>query len=106
VASFNVCSLNRAGSQRQDLHRNTASANLVPVGERRYCPSEHIRNVPPVTRTIPERSCAPESFATVEFATLSNTQTSQQLALQLRFLKVSESMGNHDSKIVDACGVD
>jgi hypothetical protein len=24
------------------------------------------------------------------------------LALQLRFLKVSESMGNHDSKIVDA----
>jgi integrase len=28
------------------------------------------------------------------------------LALQLRFLKVSESMGNHDSKIVDAGGVD
>jgi hypothetical protein len=24
----------------------------------------------------------------------------------LRFLKVSESMGNHDSKIVDAGGVD
>jgi hypothetical protein len=22
------------------------------------------------------------------------------------FLKISESMGNHDSKIVDACGVD
>jgi len=29
-----------------------------------------------------------------------------ELALQLRFLKGSESMGNHDSKIVDACGVD
>jgi Domain of unknown function (DUF4411) len=29
-----------------------------------------------------------------------------KLALQLRFLKGSESMGNHDSKIVDACGVD
>jgi hypothetical protein len=29
-----------------------------------------------------------------------------RLALQLPFLKVSESMGNHDSKIVDACGVD
>jgi hypothetical protein len=28
------------------------------------------------------------------------------LTLQLRFLKVSESMGNHDSKIVDAGGVD
>jgi hypothetical protein len=27
------------------------------------------------------------------------------LALQLLFLKVSESMGNHDSKIVDAGGV-
>jgi hypothetical protein len=28
------------------------------------------------------------------------------LALQLPFLRVSESMGNHDSKIVDADGVD
>jgi hypothetical protein len=28
------------------------------------------------------------------------------LALQLPFLQVSESMGNHDSKIVDAYGVD
>jgi hypothetical protein len=28
------------------------------------------------------------------------------LALQLPFPKVSESMGNHDSKIVDAGGVD
>jgi hypothetical protein len=28
------------------------------------------------------------------------------LALQLRFLKGSESMGNHDSNIVDACCVD
>ena len=28
------------------------------------------------------------------------------LALQLLFLKVSESMGNHDSKVVDADGVD
>jgi hypothetical protein len=29
-----------------------------------------------------------------------------QLALQLPFMKVSESMGNHDSKIVDAGSVD
>jgi hypothetical protein len=28
------------------------------------------------------------------------------LALQLPFLQVSESMGNHDSKIVDADSVD
>jgi hypothetical protein len=28
------------------------------------------------------------------------------LALQLPFLQVSESMGNHDSDIVDANGVD
>jgi hypothetical protein len=28
------------------------------------------------------------------------------LALQLSFLQVSESMGNHDSKIVDAASVD
>jgi bifunctional non-homologous end joining protein LigD len=28
------------------------------------------------------------------------------LALQLRFLRASESMGNHDSKIVDAGSVD
>jgi hypothetical protein len=29
-----------------------------------------------------------------------------ELALQLPFLQVSESMGNHDSKIVDAASVD
>jgi hypothetical protein len=29
-----------------------------------------------------------------------------RLALQLRFLPTSESMGNHDSKIVDAGSVD
>jgi hypothetical protein len=28
------------------------------------------------------------------------------LALQLPFIEVSESMGNHDSKIVDAASVD
>ena len=29
--------------------------------------------------------------------------TRGDLALQLRFMEGSESMGNHDSKIVDAC---
>jgi hypothetical protein len=30
----------------------------------------------------------------------------QGLALQLPFMEISESMGNHDSKIVDAASVD
>jgi hypothetical protein len=30
----------------------------------------------------------------------------QTLTLQLPFLQISESMGNHDSKIVDAASVD
>jgi hypothetical protein len=37
---------------------------------------------------------------------LSLAVKSAALALQLPFLKVSESMGNHDSKIVDAGSVD
>jgi hypothetical protein len=35
-----------------------------------------------------------------------NPESQQTLALQLRFMKGSESMGNHDSQIVDACCVD
>ena len=35
-----------------------------------------------------------------------NPDSQQALALQLPFLKISESMGNHDSKIVDADSVD
>ena len=31
---------------------------------------------------------------------------SAPLALQLPFLQISESMGNHDSKIMDAASVD
>jgi hypothetical protein len=30
----------------------------------------------------------------------------ERLTLQLRFMEGSESMGNHDSNIVDACRVD
>jgi two-component sensor histidine kinase len=32
--------------------------------------------------------------------------SSASLALQLLFLKASESMGNHDSEVVGACSVD
>jgi hypothetical protein len=35
-----------------------------------------------------------------------STPTSSDLALQLSFMEVSESMGNHDSEIVDASSVD
>src|ERR1035438_2156756 len=35
-----------------------------------------------------------------------NIPPNKPLALQLPFLKISESMGNHDSKIVDADSVD
>jgi hypothetical protein len=38
--------------------------------------------------------------------TLALQHVDETLALQLPFPKVSESMGNHDSKIVDAGGVD
>ena len=34
------------------------------------------------------------------------SEIDEALALQLPFLKISESMGNHDSKIVDADSVD
>ena len=34
-----------------------------------------------------------------------NPDSQQALALQLPFLWTSESIGNHDSKIMDACGV-
>jgi hypothetical protein len=37
---------------------------------------------------------------------LQSKKATVMLALQLPFPKVSESMGNHDSKIVDAGGVD
>jgi hypothetical protein len=33
-------------------------------------------------------------------------RTDRALALQLLFLKASESMGNHDSEVVGACSVD
>ena len=33
-------------------------------------------------------------------------RASKVLTLQLPFIEVSESMGNHDSKIVDAASVD
>jgi hypothetical protein len=36
----------------------------------------------------------------------SRSSPANGLALQLPFMQVSESMGNHDSKIVDAASVD
>jgi hypothetical protein len=39
-------------------------------------------------------------------ATHRRASAGAELALQLPFMQVSESMGNHDSKIVDAASVD
>jgi len=39
-------------------------------------------------------------------AALIDFEIRRALALQLRFLKISESMGNDDSKVVDADSVD
>jgi len=39
-------------------------------------------------------------------ATADRVERRRRLALQLLFLRASESMGNHDSKIVDAGSVD
>jgi hypothetical protein len=42
----------------------------------------------------------------MESGSVSLTDPEKVLALQLPFLKASESMGNHDSEIVDAGSVD
>jgi hypothetical protein len=44
--------------------------------------------------------------AEIELAKLIAAADAGTLALQLPFLTISESMGNHDSKIVDADSVD
>jgi hypothetical protein len=47
----------------------------------------------------------PETEGDTSPCTLKRSKTSR-LALQLLYLKASESMGNHDSKVVDADSVD
>ena len=41
-----------------------------------------------------------------DFALRESERSYSYLALQLPFLQISESMGNHDSKIMDAASVD
>src|ERR1700682_5639783 len=48
------------------------------------------------------RHLAPYAAAAASF----NLDSQQTLALQLLFWEVSESMGNHDSEVVDASSVD
>src|SRR5450432_623415 len=63
---------------------------------------------PRIGRTSTEgrsRSCAsPQSASCSENSAIPPEVSGQALTLQLRFPKVSESMCNHDSKIVDAGG--
>jgi hypothetical protein len=70
-------------------HRHQARSKADPT-------RPHHRMVTLAQSSPGDRSaCAPQSkTATV------------MLALQLHFLEVSESMGNHDSKIVDAGSID
>jgi len=42
----------------------------------------------------------------IDLATISRAFPDHALALQLPFMQFSESIGNHDSKIVDAASVD
>jgi len=60
-------------------------------------------------RIVAAAVAAHRAFFIVEENTLNVRQAdvySRALALQLPFPKISESMGNHDSKIVDAGSVD
>jgi hypothetical protein len=57
-----------------------------------------------IHRALPKRTELVRRFSMV--AALDKRKRGAILALQLPFLQVSESMGNHDSKIVDAGGVD
>jgi hypothetical protein len=68
---------------------------------------ELVRMISAQQAYVPDTSLRPTNWPTytkkrVDVAVLGR----QGLALQLPFPKVSESMGNHDSKIVDAGGVD
>ena len=55
----------------------------------------------PIKANLPSRHC---DKCKAEMTHLSDLPS--YLALQLPFMQVSESMGNHDSKIVDAASVD
>jgi hypothetical protein len=60
-------------------------------------------DIPPVAQLL--RGMFNGYFLTLTVAGVIGT-IAVTLALQLPFLQVSESMGNHDSKIVDAASVD
>ena len=57
----------------------------------------------PLATTVTPEGCPPTDIAVGKFAI---KRGGIGLALQLPFPKISESMGNHDSKIVDAGSVD
>jgi len=55
---------------------------------------------------VPAAGYAREGRARKIFAKALTRSPGDELALQLPFMQFSESMGNHDSKIVDAASVD
>ena len=106
------CSVRVAGNPgRTKEHRiERLTVNIAPRAKRKT------RRVGywPVSTTIPRnRSIDADGIAETDPGhfmkcsdTAGNGSRCPDLALQLRFLRASESMGNHDSKIVDAGSVD
>jgi hypothetical protein len=58
------------------------------------------------TMQVLDRTDSKETGAAMSAWLVSFDQKRTELTLQLRVLTDSESIGNHDSKIVGACGVD
>src|ERR1700738_4690721 len=90
-----------------------AVLSISPTGTRtsfasccQWFATEACSELPLYFRILPD---APNSFVRRAADTLCSDLTFRDnltLALQLPFMQVSESMGNHDSKIVDAASVD
>jgi hypothetical protein len=72
-------------------------AEMTPPGASRHPPRHSL-----TLAREREESAAPQPFHDILRQVICLTG----LALQLLFLTISESMGNHDSKIVDADSVD
>ena len=89
------------------------AGEACPVGQRHGLPLSPARGVQPMcgwSGCLRRSSINTKAAAFTKSNQVPNLQAPAidklSLALQLPFLQVSESMGNHDSKIVDAASVD
>jgi hypothetical protein len=100
-----------AEAVRNTQPRPVRTEQPAPVGNTQPEPK---RNPGPRKRPTPKRTAKIKAFGHLlaasgsidNAATLRMPPKRSRLALQLFFPKMSESMGNHDSNIVDACSVD